>query len=346
MTLHEIAELLGGALSDPSQGDPVISGVASLDEATDADISFFVNPKYAASLQKTQAAAVIVPEGLDIAATKTILLRTANPAESFAKVLALFAPKPIAYAPGIHPSAIIAPDVSLGTGIHIGVSAIIESGVSIGEGSVISAGAYIGHGVSIGANCHIHPHVTVCDNSRIGSRVILHAGVVIGADGFGYESGPAGHKKIPQTGIVQIDDDVEIGANSTVDRARFGRTWIKKGTKIDNLCQVGHNVTIGEHSILCGLVGISGSARIGSGVILAGQAGVAGHIEIGDGAIVGPQSGVPKSIPSKGKFMGTPAHPMREFSEAVVRVYRLGNLETRVSALEKNISSAEDNHGK
>ena len=230
------------------------------------------------------------------------------------------------------------PETTLGEGVFIGAYAVIEPGAKIGARSSISAHAYVGHGVQIGEDCRIYPHVTIRERCTLANRVILHPGVVIGADGFGYELRDGAHQKIPQTGIVQIENDVEIGANSTVDRARFGRTWIRKGTKIDNLVQIAHNVTVGENSILCAQVGISGSTRVGNFVTLAGKVGVNGHIEIGDGAIIGAMSGVPKSIKPGAIVIGAPARPMKDYKISLALLNRLAALFDRVKKLEEGTS--------
>jgi UDP-3-O-[3-hydroxymyristoyl] glucosamine N-acyltransferase len=227
------------------------------------------------------------------------------------------------------------PEATLGKDVFIGAHAVIEPGAKVGSRSIISAHAYVGHGVQIGEDCRIYPHVTIRERCTLANRVILHPGVVIGSDGFGYEFRDGAHQKIPQTGIVQIEDDVEIGANSTVDRARFGRTWIRKGTKIDNLVQIAHNVTVGEHSILCAQVGISGSTRVGNFVTLAGKVGVNGHIEIGDGAIIGAMSGVPKSIKPGVIVIGAPARPIKDYKISLALLNKLAALFDRVKKLEE-----------
>ena len=211
---------------------------------------------------------------------------------------------------------------------------VIEAGAKIGTRSIIEAQCFIGQQTSLGEDCHLHPQVTVRERCRIGNRVTLQCGVVIGADGFGYEFRDGKQQKIPQTGTVQIDDDVEIGANSAVDRARFGRTWIQRGTKIDNLVQIGHNVTIGEHCILCAQVGISGSTRIGNYVTLAGKVGLSGHIEIGDQVMIGAMSGLAKNVPPKTIMFGAPAQPIREYKENYALLKNIRKLYNRVKALE------------
>jgi UDP-3-O-[3-hydroxymyristoyl] glucosamine N-acyltransferase len=215
---------------------------------------------------------------------------------------------------------------------------VIEPGARLGNGTRIGANSYIGHETVIGDRCIVYPNVTIRERSRIGDRVIIHSGVVIGSDGFGFEMKSSGHQKVPQIGIVQIDDDVEIGANTTIDRARFGRTWIQEGVKIDNLVQIGHNVVIGKHSIIVAQVGIAGSVRIGAGVVIGGQVGIIGHIEIDDGTMIGAQTGVSKSLHG-GTWWATPAVPLKESLEHLAWVRRLGKLYERVKALEKQSPS-------
>ena len=332
-TLQELEKLSGGELrGDPQQK---ITGAASLAEATPGEISFFANPRYAAQLRKTRASAVFVPLNFseEISAA---LIRVSNPAKAFEQVVLKFAPKPIEFAPGIHPSAIVDPSARLGKDVSIQPNAVIQPGVNIGDNSVIGAGCYIGHETTIGAGCTIYARVTIRERTRIGARVVIHSGAVIGADGFGFEQAHGRYEKVPQLGIVQIDDDVEIGANTTIDRARFGRTWIQEGVKIDNLVQVAHNVVIGKHTVIAAQTGISGSTRIGEGVLMGGQVGVAGHIEIGDGTIVGAQAGVTKSI-SGGTWWSTPIVPLAAAKQHTAWVHRLGKLIERVKAIEKKL---------
>src|SRR5262249_24278450 len=240
--LQELAALFGGELvGDPSLQ---IRGAASLGDATQGEISFFANRKYIGLLRKTRASAVFVPpdfsEPIGVAQ-----IRVAGPTKAFEQVVLKFAPKPITFAPGIHPSALVDPNAQLGDRVSIQPLAVIEAGAEIGDDTIIGAGSYVGQETVIGAACHLYPLVTIRERSRIGSRVIIHSGAVIGADGFGFEVVDGRQQKIQQLGIVQIDDDVEIGANTTVDRARFGRTWIQQGVKIDNLVQIAHNAVLG-----------------------------------------------------------------------------------------------------
>src|SRR6266705_2572541 len=332
-TLQELATMLDGELV----GDPAlkITGAASLAEAVSGEIAFFSDPRYGALLRKTRASAVLVPLNFSdrISAAQ---IRVVNPAKAFEQVVVRFAPNPITFAPGIHPSAIVDPTAKLGARVSIQPYVVIEAGVSIGDATVIGAGSYVGHETSIGASCTIYPRVSIRERSRIGSRVIIHSGVVIGADGFGFEFVENRHKKIPQLGIVQIDDDVEIGANTTVDRARFGRTWIQQGVKIDNLVQIAHNVVIGKNSVIAAQTGISGSTRVGEYVQMAGQVGIVGHVEIADGSRIAAQSGVSKSIPG-GTWFGYPAMPMPEARRQIAWVRRLGKLFARVKEIEKKL---------
>jgi UDP-3-O-[3-hydroxymyristoyl] glucosamine N-acyltransferase len=332
MTLGEVAAKTGGWVA-PEFAAIEISGLASLDDANPGDLAFFGNPKYLKSLRKSRATAALVPHGFG-EEVPPIRIWVDDPGVAFAILLPTFVPSEVRYPAGIHPTATISGDAEVGEGVFIGPNVVIEPGARIGARSILGAGTYIGHDSRVGDDCHLSPHVTIRERCALGNRVILHAGVIIGADGFGYEFRDGEHKKIPQTGIVLIEDDVEIGANSTVDRARFGRTWIRKGTKIDNLVQIGHNVTIGEHSIICAQVGVSGSTRIGNQVIIAGKVGVNGHIEIGDGAIIVPMSGVPKSVPAKAVVSGAPARPLRDYKVGLALLNKLPKLYERVKALE------------
>jgi UDP-3-O-[3-hydroxymyristoyl] glucosamine N-acyltransferase len=332
-TLQELAQICGGKLI----GDPKlqISGAASLAEAGSGEIAFFSDPRYVAQLRKTRAAAVLVP--LDFAETiSAAQIRVPSPSKAFEQVVLKFASKPIEFPAGIHSAAIVDPTAKLGARVSIQPHAVIEARVCIGDGTLIGAQSYIGHESTIGESCKIYPRVTIRERTKIGARVIIHSGAVIGADGFGFEVVNGRHQKIPQLGIVQIDDDVEIGANTTIDRARFGRTWIQEGVKIDNLVQIAHNVVIGKNSVLAAQTGISGSTRIGENVAMAGQVGVVGHIEIGDNTTIAAQSGVPKSI-GGGVWFGYPAVPLEEAKRQVAWIHRLGKLFARVKAIEEKL---------
>ena len=263
-------------------------------------------------------------------------IRVSNPAKAFEQVVLKLVPKPVKFTPGIHPSAVVDPSAQIGERVSIQPYVVIEARARIGDDTVIGAGTYIGHEVGIGAACLIYPRVTIRERTRIGSRVIIHSGAVIGADGFGFEVIDGRQQKIQQLGIVQIDDDVEIGANTTVDRARFGRTWIQQGVKIDNLVQIAHNVVIGKNTVIAAQTGIAGSVQIGQRVLIGGQAGIIGHIEIGDDTAIGAQSGISKNI-SGGAWWASPAVRLAEAKQQIAWVHRLGKLFARVKEIEKKL---------
>jgi len=332
-TVKELAALSGGELVGDSTLK--ITGAASLSEATPGEISFFTDRKYIGLLRKTRASAIFVP--LDFAKpVNAAQIRVSNPTKAFEQVLLKFTPERITFAPGIHPSAVVDPSAQLGQRVSIQPLAVIEPDAKIGDDTIIGAGSYVGHETVIGPACHIYPNVTIRERSRIGSRVIIHSGAVIGADGFGFEMVDGRHQKILQLGMVQIDDDVEIGANTTVDRARFGRTWIQQGVKIDNLVQIAHNVVIGKNSVIVAQSGISGSTRVGERVIMGGQVGIVGHLEIADGSMIAAQSGITKNLPG-GVWFGSPAVPFPEAKQQIAWIHRLGKLFARVKEIEKKL---------
>jgi len=315
--------------------ETTITGAASVAEAMPGEITFYGDLKYLPAFRKTRAAAAFVPANFE----ETVVaaqIRVSNPAKAFEQIVLKLAPLPITRAPGRHSTAVIADDAKLGKEVSVGAHAVVESGARIGDRTHIGANSYIGHESVIGADCIIYPNVVIRERGQIGQRVIIHSGVVIGADGFGFEPVNGRHQKLPQIGIVQIDDDVEIGANTTIDRARFGRTWIQEGVKIDNLVQIAHNVVIGKHSIVVAQVGIAGSVRIGERVLIGGQAGIIGHIEIGDGTAIGAQSGISKNIRG-GIWWATPAVPLAEAKQQLAWVRRLGKLFARVKAIEQKL---------
>jgi UDP-3-O-[3-hydroxymyristoyl] glucosamine N-acyltransferase len=333
MRLRDAAERVGGWVSPENYEKPIV-GVASLDDANEGDLSFFGNPKYLKALRKSRATAVLVPHGF-AEEVPAVRVWVDSPAEAFAKLLAVFAPAPIGFEPGIHATAVIASDAEVAESATVQPFAIIESGVRIGARTVVGSYTYVGHHAVLGEDCQLHPHVTIRERSVIANRVILHPGVVIGSDGFGYEFREGRQQKIPQTGIVQIDDDVEIGANSTVDRARFGRTWIQEGVKIDNLVQIAHNVTIGRHTVICAQVGLSGSVRVGNYVTLAGKVGANGHIEIGDGAICAAMAGITKSVRPQDIMIGIPAKRAQDYRRNLALLNNVHKLYERVKKLEE-----------
>src|SRR5882724_4455654 len=321
-TLQELARTSGGELiGDPSLQ---ITGAASLVEATPGEISFFGSRKYIGLLRKTRASAVFVPTDFaeSIGAAQ---IRVANPTKAFEQIVLKFAPKPITFTAGVHPSAVVDSSAQLGERVSIQPLAVIEPGARIGDDTIIGAGSYIGHETVIGSACHIYPNVTIRERSQIGSRVIIHSGAVVGADGFGFEMIDGRQQKIQQLGIVQIDDDVKIGANTTVDRARFGRTWIQQGAKVDNLVQIAHNVIIGKNSVIVAQTGISGSTRVGERVMMGGQVGIAGHLEISQGTMIAGQDRKSTRLPG-GVWFGYPAVPLPEAKQQIAWVHRLGKL--------------------
>jgi UDP-3-O-[3-hydroxymyristoyl] glucosamine N-acyltransferase len=340
MTLGEIASLVSGNLVG-APADTTITGVAPAGAAAPGDLTFFANPRYLAALRQSRASAAFVPE--DFAETiAPARIHVAKPSVAFAEIAARFAPAPVRFTPGIDPKASVGSGVEIGAEVCVQACAVIAPGARIGARTVVGAGCYIGHDARIGEDCLVYPNVTIRERCRLGNRVILHSGAVIGSDGFGFELVEGRHRKIPQIGIVQIDDDVEIGANVTIDRARFGRTWIQEGAKIDNLVQLAHNVVVGKHSIIVAQVGISGSTELGAYVTLAGQVGLAGHIKINDRAIVGAQGGVSKDIPPGEIWWGSPAAPIKETKERLALTKRLPKLLERIKILEQEVENLRD----
>ena len=304
MKLSAIASALDARLENGAP-DREITGINGIEQAGSAEISFVANPKYAAAARLTKAAAVIVAR--DFPSIPAATLRVEDPYISFAQALELFH-KPLRYPPGIHATAVIDPSAKIGRDAHIGPYVVIGEDVEIGGNAVLLAHVVIYRGVKIGDGFFAHAHATVRENCRIGNRVTLHNGVVIGGDGFGFAKTSEGTwRKIAQPAPVVIEDDVEIQANSCIDRASVGETRIGRGVKIDNLVQVGHGSQVGEDALLCSQVGLAGSTEIGKRVILTGQVGVVGHCKVGDGAIVTPQSGVAHDIPAGALVSGAPA---------------------------------------
>jgi UDP-3-O-[3-hydroxymyristoyl] glucosamine N-acyltransferase len=337
-TLKEIAELIDGEII--GNGNTVVTGVAGIRDAREGDITFLANPKYFSLIDKTRASAIIISR--EIETDFKPIVRTDNPSLAFAKVVTSFAPDEVRHPKGIHPTAIVGKSVSLGKNIAIGPYAVIEDDCLIADNTIIYAGCFIGHHTKIGTDTLIYPNVSIRERATIGNRVIIHSGTVIGSDGFGFENIEGKHQKIPQIGRVEIGDDVEIGANVTIDRARFDKTIIGKGTKIDNLVQIAHNVVIGENSIIVAQVGISGSTTVGRNVTLAGQVGLVGHINIGDNCVVMAQSGVTKSIPANTMVWGSPAKPHNFAKRINACIHNLPKLQETVSQLKKKIEELEE----
>ncbi len=345
ITAGKIAELVKGTL----KGDPerVVTGVANLKDAVAGQATFISNKKYQKQLETCKAEVVLVCKDLaDQPAENRTLIVCDNADYAFSQVIMVFAPKAPTWEVGVHPSAVVSPSAKLGQGVSVGANAVIEAGAVIGDGAVIGAGCYIGHDVTIGAGTLLYPNVTVMFRCKIGRKCVFHPGVVIGGDGFGFVPGPQGLVKVPQTGIVQIDDDVEIGANTTVDRARFDKTWIKSNVKIDNQVMIAHNVVIGESSILVAQCGIAGSSELGRGVILAAKSGVNGHITLGDGVQVAGTSGVVKSLPAGAIALGTPAESQREFMARLTLPSRFEKLQAKFEALKAEVEKLKTEAGK
>lgn len=336
MKLSQIAQLVGGALEGDGQVD--ISGVAGVSDASTGEISFIANPKYASEAATTQASALIVSEDWTLE-SPAALIRVPNPDAAFAKVaVEFYTPAPLP-AKGVHPSAVIANDVELADGVRIGALCVIEAGVKIGADTVIFPQCYIGHQVQIGANTMLYSQVSVRESATIGDRTIIHSGTVVGSDGFGYSVDESGVRtKIPQIGTVQIGDDVEIGSNVSIDRARFGKTRIGNGVKIDNLVQVAHNVVIEDHAVIIAQVAIAGSATVGSKAIMAGQSAVAGHLKIGAGAIVGARAAATKDVPPGEYVLGFPAISAAKFKREQASIALLPKLKKRLANLEKKVN--------
>ncbi len=335
-TLGELAEYLGGTVR--GDGALMVDGLAPLESAGPDKITFLANPKYAAKVAETGAGAVLMAPGGEAYGRNVI--EVANPYLAFAKLLTLFyvrKPEPR----GVMEGARLGGNLSLGADITIHPGAIIGDNVVIGDRTVIHPGTVIYDGVTVGCDTLIHANVVIRERCRIGSRCVIQPGAVIGSDGFGYAPDGAGYYPIPQIGIVVLEDDVEIGANTCIDRAALEVTLIRRGTKLDNLVQVAHNCQIGENCMIVSQVGISGSTKIGNHVTLAGQVGVAGHLTIGDNVMIGAQSGVPGSVPANTGYSGSPIMPHRDWLRAMAVVPRLPELRKTIGVLEKRIAELE-----
>ncbi len=342
LTLSELARWVDG---DIIRGGPDLSltGMAALDAAGPQDVSFLGNEKYHGQFLITRAAAVIVPRGVTGGAVSTALIAVENPSLAFAVVVRHFAAATRKFIPGIHPKAYVDPTAILdSTKVRVNAGAVVMAGARIGDGSDIGPNAVIGDDVTIGQDCRILANASIRERCILGNRVILQPGSVIGSDGYGYEFSEGRHQKIDQVGIVEIGDDVEIGANTTIDRARFGKTLIGEGTKIDNLVQIGHNVVIGKHCLIVAQNGISGSSRLGDYVTSAGQVGIVGHITVGDKVTITARSGVTTDLSAGEIYSGRPAKPYREEMKLRAYVRRLPKLIERVKALESSLKITAD----
>lgn len=334
LTLSELAALVGGVVR---RGDPsaCFTGLSALDGAGPGDVSFLGNERYHPQFLATRAGAVLVAPGVEGGPDTAALIEVENPTLAFSAVVHRFVEISRQREYGIHPKAFVDPSVRLDpdkTTVHAG--AVILAGASIGAGAEIGANCFIGENAIIGEDCHLMPGSVVRERCVLGKRVILQPNAVIGADGFGYELANGRHVKIDQVGIVEIGDDVEIGANTTIDRARFGKTVIGEGTKIDNLVQIGHNCVIGKHCLIVSLTGISGSTKLGDYVTVAGQVGMAGHITVGDKAVLSARTGVSTHLAGGEVYGGNPALPFKEHQKLSATLRRVPKLVERVKALE------------
>lgn len=341
MTLGELAKQVGAELvGDPSL---VLRGVAGIREAEPGDITLLAHPKYEAWLQSSRASAVIRKDRASAEGRPGLCGK--DPYLIFAEVLRVWAPTAPAGPGGVHPQAIVAPGARLGANVSIGPFTVVEDDVEIGARALVESGVFLGRGCRLGEDVHLYPSVVVREFCELGARVIVHAGAVVGSDGFGYAFDGRSHRKVPQIGRVVVEDDVEIGANSTLDRATIGVTRIGRGTKIDNLVHIAHNVEIGPLSILCAQSGISGSTKLGQGVVLAGQSGLVGHIELGDGARVAAQSGVTKSVPAGETVSGYPARSHAKTQRNYAAQGKLPAALTKLRELERRIAALEQGEG-
>ena len=347
MTIREIAEWLGGDIVGGNRSEPEINSVAKIEDATPGSLTFLANPKYEKYLGTTKATAVLVSKKLDLRKIEglpsLIFIRVDDPYIAFLQVLKRITPAMDPFSSGIHSTAAISSTAVLGKNISIGANAVIGENAIIGSNSKIGEGCVIGMHAQIGVDCTLYPNVVVYHQCVLGNRVILQSGAVIGSDGFGFAPKPNGtYEKIPQLGIVVIEDDVEIGANTTIDRAVMGDTHIHRGVKIDNLVQIGHNVVIGENTVIAAQAGISGSTKIGKHCMLGGQVGLSGHIEIADNTAIMAQSGIHDSIKEPGKsFFGYPADEARKAQRMYIAMKMLPDMLREFAAMKKTVADLE-----
>jgi UDP-3-O-[3-hydroxymyristoyl] glucosamine N-acyltransferase len=336
-TAADIAKhLQGEVLGD---GAVPLAGFAPADAARPGDLTFAENEDYFHKAEQSAASAILVSAGFT--STRKVLIRVSNARVAFAKVLPLFFPER-KFASGVHPSAVVAGSAHVDPTAHVGPLCVIDERAKIGPRCVLEAGNYVGPDCHLAEDVRLFPGVTLAARTQVGARVRIHSGAVVGADGFGYVFEQGRHLKVPQIGHVILEEDVEIGANSCIDRGALGPTVIGRGTKVDNLVQIGHNVVVGEHCILCGQAGISGSTKIGRYTTLAGQVGLAGHLTIGSQVTIAAQSGVMHDIPDGQKWFGTPAQPDRQMKRIYLALQRLPELLKRVSELERRLGQRDD----
>jgi UDP-3-O-[3-hydroxymyristoyl] glucosamine N-acyltransferase len=339
MKLSELAALTAASV-DENSGDLEIAGAAGLDDAGPGDVTFLANPRYTPRVSTTRASAIYLSEDARID-REIPILRARDPYLAYARALRLFHPEP-AFAPFIHESAVVDPSATVAANVWIGACAVIGPSSRIAEGVRIYPNVTIYEDVTVGKDSTIHSGTVIRERSQIGERVVIHNNVVVGCDGFGYaKDEQKSWLKIPQTGRVVIEDDVEIGAGTTIDRASVGESRIGRGTKIDNLVQIGHSCTVGEDTLLCAQVGLAGSSHIGNRVILAGQAGVAGHLTIGDDVVLTAKSATSHDVPAGKVISGIPAFDNRDWLRATAAFRRLGEMQRRIKELEKRLATIE-----
>jgi len=337
ITLKEIALLLGGTII--GNEDAIIENIRPIEEAGPRDITFIANVKYLKQLETTAASAIIVASGTPAEGKNLVIVP--DPYAAFGRLLNFFYPAEHSYQ-GVSPDAFIEEGASVSPEATLFPLAYVSKGAQVEKGAVIYPGVFIGSNTSIGENCILYANVTVYGGCIIGKRVILHSGVVVGSDGFGFAAPGKGNNKIPQVGFVQIDDDVEIGANSTIDRATLGKTWIGRNVKIDNLVQIAHNVVIGENSVITAQVGISGSTKLGKSVIIGGQTGIVGHITIGDNVMIAAGSGIHKEIESGQIIAGSPQLPYRQWLKVEACRAKLPEMKKTLEELKRKIEIMEE----
>lgn len=338
-TAKEIAELIGGELS--GDGTVRISGVNGINEAGGNEVAFILREEYKAAVDSAKAGCIVIPRALRVNSNRC-LIRVDNPSVAFSRIINSILPDRIPHPRGIHPTAIIAKSARLGPGVAAGPYTVVEESAVIEEGSILYPFCYVGARTKVGKGCIFYPNVTLREDVTIGQRVIIHAGSVIGSDGFGYDTQKDGtHTKIPQIGTVVIEDDVEIGSCVTIDRARLDKTVIGRGCKIDNLVQVAHNVRLGPNCIMAAQSGVSGSSSLGKNVILSGQVGIADHVKLGDFCVAGAKTGISKSFPAGTTLFGYPAKPIDKAKERLGLLALLPKLFARVAELEKKVKELE-----
>ena len=345
ITLKELAAQLEGELI--GDGNICVSCIRDIEEAQAGDLAFIIRRKEAPALSKTKASCVVVPS--EIKEAPLPIIKCKKPNLALKKCVEILMPDYIPHPKGIHKNSCVSQKAKIGKNVTVGANTIIEDGVSVGDNTIIYGNCYIGNDSCLGNDCLIYPTVTIRERTKLGNRVIIHPGTIIGSDGFGYEQTPVGHAKIPQIGDVIIEDDVEIGAACTIDRAKFSHTKIGRGTKIDNLVQIAHNVKIGSNCIIVAQCGISGSVKVGNNVMMGGQVGIADHMEIGDNVLLAAQAAIMKSVPPNTIMWGKPARPIKRAKAIYAVIDKLPEIYAKLKYFEKKfdlkdtVGNAENN---